>query len=160
MCHVSFIMPQCRSLTNAMSGWAGRGRAAPSPAPSSSSASAPGTTKGVNTAVAAVAAAYNDKCKQAHEIAVQGSQALSGVRSALTTYLRQGGDRAQGSLPDLASLGCAELKAAGNSYRSVGDPADVTRGSVCVFVLCTKCIAAGGLHALGLKPCPACSCRA
>lgn len=112
------ITSHCRSLTNAMSTWAGRGHTAPSPSTSSSSAGAPATAKGVNTAVAAVAAAYHDKCKPAHDIAVHASQALSGVRAALTTYLREGDGRAQGSLPDLASLGCAELKAAGNSYRS------------------------------------------
>lgn len=117
-CKTCLLTSQCRSLMNAMSSWAGRVRTGPSPSPSSSSAGAPATAKGVNTAVAAVAAAYNDKCKPAHDIAVQASQALNGVRSALTTYLREGDNRAQVSLPDLASLGCAELKAAGNSYRS------------------------------------------
>ena len=107
-----------RSLATAMHSWAGTGRTPQqAPPPPTSSATAPATAKGVNTAVAAVAAAYNDKCKPAYEVAVQASQALEGVRSALTTYLRQDGSRAQRSLPDLASLGCAELKPAGSSYR-------------------------------------------
>ena len=95
-----------------MHSWAGT-RMTPQPAPPRPSANAPATAKGVNTAVAAVAAAYSDKCKPAYDAAVQASQALQGVRSALTTYLRQDGS----SLPDLASLGSAELKTAGSSYR-------------------------------------------
>ena len=108
----------CRSLATVMHSWADTmgtpQEAPPTPTPS---ANPPAAAKGVNTAVTAVAAAYSDKCKPAYEVAVQASQALDGVRSALTTYLRQDGGRAQRSLPDLASLGCAELKTTGSSYR-------------------------------------------
>ncbi len=81
-----------------------------------SSAAAPAATaKGVNTAVASVATMYNDKCKPAHEAAVEASQAVDGVRSALTAYLRQG----RAVLPDLCALSPAELKSPGGSYRCV-----------------------------------------
>ena len=126
-------MLHCRGLANAMHSWAGTGRTIPqAPSPPNSSASAPATAKGVNAAVAAVATAYNDKCKPAHEVAVQGSQALDGVRSALTTYMRQDGGRALRGLPDLASLGCAELKAAGNSYRFAITPSHPSSVSPCI----------------------------
>lgn len=85
-----------------------------------SSAVAPATTaataKGVNTAAASAATLYNDKCKPAHEAAVEASQAVDGVKSALTAYLRQG-RRPQDRMPDLSALGPAELKSPGGSYR-------------------------------------------
>lgn len=111
-------MSHSRGLATAINSWAGTGRTPQqAPPPATSSANALATAKGINKAVAAVAAAYNDKCKPAYEVAVQASQALDGVRSALTTYLRQDNGKAQRSLPDLARLRCAELKTAGSSYR-------------------------------------------
>ena len=87
-----------------------------------SSAAAPATTaataKGVNPAVASVATMYSDKCKPAHEAAVEASQAVDGVRSALTMYLRQG-RRPKDRMPDLCALGPAQLKSSGSSYRRV-----------------------------------------
>ncbi len=74
------------------------------------------TAKGVNPAVASVATMYNDKCKPAHEAAVEAGQAVDGVRSALTVYLRQG-RRPKDRMPDLGTLGPAELKSPGGSYR-------------------------------------------
>ena len=88
----------------------------PSSAPASATTAA--TAKGVNPAVASVATMYNDKCKPAHEAAVEASQAVDGVRSALTTYLRQG-RRPKDRMPDLCALGPAELKSPGSSYRCV-----------------------------------------
>lgn len=87
-------------------------------APTAATAATAATAKGINTAAAAVATAYNDKCKPAHEVAVHASQAVQDVRSALTAYLRQGSG-AHGRSPDLASLGAAELKIAGGSYRYI-----------------------------------------
>ena len=84
--------------------------------PSTLTGAAAATAKGINTAVAAVATLYNDKCRPAHEGAVQASQAVAGVRSALTAYLRQGAG-AQGRLPSLEGLGPAQLKSLGGSYR-------------------------------------------
>ena len=88
----------------------------PSSAPASATTAA--TAKGVNPAVASVATMYNDKCKPALEAAVEASQAVDGVRSALTTYLRQG-RRPKDRMPDLCALGPAELKSPGGSYRCV-----------------------------------------
>ena len=118
----------CRTVTSALHSWESTGRGiqqAPAAAASASAtaASASATaatstapTKGVNIAAAAVAAAYNDKCRPAHETAVQASQAVEGVRSALILYLRQGGS-GQSGLPNLATLTAVELKSAGSSYR-------------------------------------------
>lgn len=114
-------MSHCRSLATATHKWASGRTPQQAPPPPALSVSAPATAKGINTAVTAVAASYNDVCKPAYEAAVQASQALHSVRSALTTYLRQDSSAAQRSLPDLASLGPAELKAAGNSYRCALD---------------------------------------
>ncbi|KAL0024070.1 hypothetical protein WJX79_002966 [Trebouxia sp. C0005] len=47
---------------------------------------------------------------------VEASQAVDGVKSALTAYLRQG-RRPQDRMPDLSALGPAELKSPGGSYR-------------------------------------------
>ena len=88
----------------------------PQQQPSTPAATAATAGKAMNTAVAAVATAYNDKCKPAHEAAVQASLAVASVRSALTSYLRQGGPSQQ-QLPDLANLQPTEVLSAGNSYR-------------------------------------------
>jgi hypothetical protein len=108
-----------RNLTAAMGSW---GSQVQGTQQQPSSAAAPVTTaataKGVNLAVASVATMHNDKCKPAHEAAVEASQAVDGVRSALTAYLRQG-RKPQDRMPDLFALGPAELKSPGGSYRCV-----------------------------------------
>ena len=90
----------------------------PQQQPTTTATTAATAGKAMNTAVAVVATAYNDKCKPAHEAAVQASLAVASVRSALTAYLRQGGP-SQHHLPDLANLQPVEILSAGNSYRCV-----------------------------------------
>lgn len=105
-----------RSLTDTMNTWGNMAQGIqqqPSPAAPATTAT---TAKGVNTAVVAVAAMYNDKCKPGHEAAVQASDVVAGVRSALTMRLRQGSS-SHPTLPNLAGLGPAELKSPGTSYR-------------------------------------------
>ena len=100
-----------------MHNWGSQAQATPQQPSSAEPAAAATTAKGINSAVAAVATMYHDKCKPAHKAAVEASQAVASVRSALTVYLRQGGV-SQGRLPDLTSLGPTELKSPGGSYRS------------------------------------------
>ncbi len=110
----SFLV--CRALTDAVNGWSNIAQSTQSQPAAAAPAATTTTPKGVNTAVAAVAAMYNDKCKPAHEAAVQASQAVAGVRSALTVHLRQGNSRQDG-FPSLASLSPAQIKSPGGSYR-------------------------------------------
>ena len=101
----------CRSLDSFLSSWND---------PTAEAAPAAGSTapKGVNTAVAAIATLYGDKCKPAHEAASHACQAVEGTRQALTSYMRQGG-KSQSGLPVLADLQVAELRMPSNSYRCV-----------------------------------------
>ena len=100
-----------------MHNWGSQAQGTQQQPSSAEPATAATTAKGINPAVAAVATMYHDKCKPAHKAAVEASQAVASVRSALTVYLRQGGV-SQGRLPDLTSLGPTELKSPGGSYRS------------------------------------------
>ena len=107
---------QCRSVTGAMALWNSPLQGAQQQPSNPAATAAAAAGKATNTAVAAVSAAYNDKCKPAHEAAVQASLAVASVRSALTAYLRQGGEP-QHQMTGLAELQPAEPLPAGNSYR-------------------------------------------
>lgn len=101
----------CRSLDSLLSSWND---------PTAEAAPAAGSTapKGVNTAVAAIATLYGDKCKPAHDAASHACQAVEGTQQALTSYMRQGGNP-QSGLSVLADLQVAELRMPSNSYRCV-----------------------------------------